>query len=131
MFHGLRFQIHKHHLGDVAYTLQVEIACNPVHRFTDPFFHAWFGYIEHGNARSLCLLLWNQIISSTQECSDPRDKVYALLGLANILGKYGISANYAEPARDLFIKVTRATMQELGLRVLNLCGLTDKMERWT
>ena len=57
------------------------------------------------------------------ECSDPHDRVYALLGLGSIVEDVLIFVDYTEPVTDLYTRVTRAMINTYGsLRVLGALG---------
>jgi hypothetical protein len=47
----------------------------------------------------------------TTECTDPRDKVYAFLGMSRDQENYGVVADYTRNAADLFFRVCDAQTQ--------------------
>jgi hypothetical protein len=48
-----------------------------------------------------------------------------MFGLVNDLKKHDIIADYSEPARVLFTKITKALIEEYGLKVLDYYSRLD------
>jgi hypothetical protein len=46
------------------------------------------------------------------QCTDPRDKIFAMLGLVEPAKRYGIVADYSLPLKDLFLTFTVKSIQQ-------------------
>ncbi len=68
---------------------------------------------------SLGSLLWRSKFHT--DCSDPRDYVYSLLGLAENSRAMGLRPNYDVTTQDCFIEATKALSLVEGLGVLSMC----------
>jgi hypothetical protein len=124
MLRDLEHQTLADHPGDVRYTTLVRILSYSATRGS-PFITAYERSNGDSDSLSIYDFLAYHIYLSTLESSDPRDKVFAFLGLTNSDGKRGIIANYSEPAQDLFARVTRAMIRENGLGILQSCCGVD------
>lgn len=65
--------------------------------------------------------LWDLLLSAKAggvQSTDPRDNVFALLGLASDSSTLGIAANYNLTPQDCFIKVSKALLGQGHLRLL-------------
>lgn len=82
-------------------------------------------------------LRMNNLLQDTRKfCStDPRDKIFALLGLATDIrtadGRLLLHVNYATPVEQVYISMTNFLMYEedSNLRVLSYCGDPDRRSR--
>jgi len=106
--------------GDARYTSWANVVIWPAIKFTTPIILAWERTTLDSVGASLRELLLNNITASVPESSDPRDKVFAMLGLANDPEKHGIVANYSEAAQVVFGKVTKGLL-ESDLEILEHC----------
>jgi hypothetical protein len=87
------------------------------------------GLMSQNSFRSLSLqrLLWMSKIS--MKCSDPRDHVYALLGLAVDTEELGLKPNYKATIRSCFIETTKALLSVPGgFDVLSMCHQPRALE---
>jgi len=64
--------------------------------------------------------------NSTAESSDPRDRIYAFLGLAADATDLGIWPLYHRPWAEVFQDVTSTILGRCSLRILSCCSLSDK-----
>lgn len=65
--------------------------------------------------------------------TDPRDRIYALLGLAGDLGNLGLTPDYTEKPQDLFVRTTRAVCRagrSLDLLTLEMDPKLDFLPSW-
>ena len=125
MLRALYYEMTIGHLGDIRYISWATLVFSLAIKFPTPVVEAWQHTTLFSDGISLWNLLLNQISVSALESSDPRDKVFAMLGLANDPEKHGIIADYTEPAQVLFARVTKAMIKEHGLGVLEYCSGLD------
>ncbi|KAL9113901.1 MAG: hypothetical protein Q9227_002035 [Pyrenula ochraceoflavens] len=73
-------------------------------------------HVEHGQVTPLIWLLQN---NNLRDCFNPRDRIYALLGVRKEDGpQWDIEVSYKKPSESLFIDVTRKIIQsQASLRV--------------
>ena len=69
-------------------------------------------YGETGEQESLRSLLQRTCLRSSLGATDPRDKIYGLLGLASDSTKLGILSEYTKSARDVYTDVARAIIAD-------------------
>ena len=110
---------------DVLYWLK---KCNNTHRMSRSLYsilnrclimsNCW-RIIKAGKRPSLFTILEEIGCSVSLEVSDPRDKVYAVLGLPNDNEQLGIKPDYSLSCAKLYLQVTVALLQSQGLVVLS------------
>lgn len=66
------------------------------------------------------LFSWVISMSHRLSATDPKDKVYALLGMVSDEDRNKIKVDYKRPMRDILIDVTIQSMNEEGLMFLNV-----------
>ncbi|KAK4443402.1 heterokaryon incompatibility protein-domain-containing protein [Podospora aff. communis PSN243] len=104
-------------LGDTYHTGHAPEESELLSRFEalDELRHAWRGTGE--KRIRLLEILYN---FRRQGCADARDRIYSFLGLAHMTGVYGIEADYSLPTAEVYLRVARAVIQQLGsLDILN------------
>ncbi|KAL8849898.1 MAG: hypothetical protein Q9221_005164 [Calogaya cf. arnoldii] len=110
----------------VAYYMEVILGEHP--RFPERFRHGAFGAPSHlaafrsdgGITVGDSLLVLLEYFRSTQ-CSEPRDKVYAVLGMAADLSSlYNVTPDYSKSLVDVYTDVVRFSLSQAdhGLQVL-------------
>ncbi|KAF2492760.1 HET-domain-containing protein [Lophium mytilinum] len=58
------------------------------------------------------------------QASDPRDLVFALLGLSSDASEIGIAADYSKPLKQVFLEVALALITQIGLQVITWKNFT-------
>jgi hypothetical protein len=80
-------------------------------------------HVEHGEVTPLIWLLQN---NGFRDCSDPLDRIYAMLGMRNEDGPgIHIQASYEKSVKDVYTEIARKTIQSQGS--LRICA--DASER--
>ncbi|OCK79122.1 HET-domain-containing protein [Lepidopterella palustris CBS 459.81] len=83
--------------------------------------NVWFDLHHFQKKRSLWYLVGNL---SRLKASNPRDLVYALLGLAADAEQLQITIDYSKTVNDVFIEVATLLLRSHGLKLLSHCLLT-------
>lgn len=87
--------------------------------------------VESGRGLTMFQLFEMMMTMTIRETSDPRDRVYALLGLADDAKQLGIRPNYSLSCAEVYVNTAMALIQDHGLIVLSYCsfGRREKVLR--
>jgi hypothetical protein len=77
-----------------------------------------------GNAFSSRYVLTTTINRTKLQASNPRDRVFALLGLLEEEARIAIRADYSQPCASVFKKATRYLLEQCGPSILEYSGLS-------
>jgi len=78
--------------------------------------------VQSGRPPTMFQLLEMMITMAIRETSDPRDRVYALLGLAEDRKQLGIKPNYSLGCVEVYLNIAEALLLRHGLVVLSYCS---------
>ncbi|MCJ1245757.1 hypothetical protein MMC30_002961 [Trapelia coarctata] len=72
-------------------------------------------------------------LARSRQATDPRDKVFSVLGIAQGIEQYHFSPNYSDSMQDVYIQTTQLLIQQTkSLRILAQAGLNldSKLPSW-
>lgn len=75
---------------------------------------------------------FSELLSGSQHslCTDPRDKVYGILGMAEADASASISINYSEPVKMVYMRTTYYIIRRNGFSILAGQGPWPTREGW-
>lgn len=124
MLYAMCSMILTQHYGDVHYTSWAQLLLLGV-RLSSAVRKTWETITLLGNPDPLSTILMENISNSLLESSDPRDKVFAMLGLAQDSADHALTPDYTKSAQDVFIEATKYLIAKHGIRVMDHCSGVD------
>lgn len=83
-------------------------------------------HVSTGKPTNMLHLFETMITMTTRETSDPRDRVYAFLGLAADNLEYRIVPNYSLSCAQVYTDTAESLLKQHGLMILSYCSRQQK-----
>jgi hypothetical protein len=134
--------VHWDHFGAALLFIQIfpspdQFVCGTAYNNVKSFdrrssliFHMWRTYQRDDGLVILSIMLGTTCNASRWgflDASDPRDKVFALLGIADDAVEPGLHPDYSKSCETVFTEATEALLREQGPNILSFCQWPKKL----